>query len=292
MSAMFLWALGCHAPPEAPDGLDDSLAFLFREFHSDDAQVGAGLAGLVTWFDTEGDALLGGHADLDNVGAYELRRLTRDDTVRLAVEGDPDPADAPGVVSVAEMSCALPEAEGLVIRADQQVVFDTTWTAYDRAYDTDRAAYEAADEQVREPIADEDLAAYPGALLLTTNAASASELGYSLTLDLDLRFRHGTFELDGVPTDAYLVLGFMPRPAHTRDDDGENGIAQSYSLDVNVARPGGTTLRVFGAWSELDSPLIAADSPFVLAQGVNESQDAANRMSRICSGEIALPPEP
>lgn len=299
----WLWLAGCHAPPEAPEGLDDSLSLLLRSFHADDDTLAAGLTGLVTWFDTEGEALLGGRADLDNVGAYGLRRLDRADTAQLPVEGDPDPAAAPGVVSVAEMGCALSDAEALVVRPDQHVVFDTTWNDYDRTYVTDRALFAAGEaDPVRDPILDAGdpgdaaaLTAHPDALMLTDNVATASQLGYTITLDLDLRFRHGSYDLDGEPTDAYLVLGFMPHAAFTRDDDGQNGIAQSYSLDVNIAR--GTTaqprtLRVFAAWSELSSPLLAADSPLVLSQGVNTSQDAAERMNAICAGDVTLPPAP
>lgn len=286
------WVLGCR-PPEAPEGLDASLLALLRDFHADDEVLSADLTGLMAWFDADGAEFLDAKADLDNVGAFQLGPLSRAETARLPVEGDPDPALAPGVVSVAEMACGWAEAEALLVRADQQVVFDTTWDDYARTYDTPRRDFEAARADgaapIRDEIGDDALLDHPDTLLVTRNEARASQLTYHMTLDLEVRFRHGTFRIGGEDRDAFLVLGFMPHEGRTDDDTA--GIAQSYSIDVDVSRPGGRTLRVFGAWSQLDSPLLPADSPFVLTSGVNESQDAAARMSAICGGEVDLPRE-
>src|SRR5687768_3545923 len=96
---------GCRHLTEAPSGLEDSLRFLYREFYADDDTVAAGLTGLLDWIDRDGAEMLGGRADLENVGAFELGPLDRSDLARTPVEEDPDPTGAPGVVSIASMAC-------------------------------------------------------------------------------------------------------------------------------------------------------------------------------------------
>lgn len=286
------WLAPACKPPEAPAGLNDSLKYLLREFHSDDASVAAGLSGLMAWFEADGGELLGERADLTNVGSFQVDDLTPSDVSRFSVEGDPDVTAAPGVVSVSEMGCRLERASELLIRPDQAVVFDGTWKTYERGFVTSRATWEGTPLDdvgpVGDAIGEDALDAAPDALLVTDNAVSASEFGFTVTFDLDLRFRHGVFEVDGEPTEALLALSYMPRPS---EGGGGNTIAQSWSIEADLARPGGSTLRVFAAWSELDSALIAADSGPVLAAGVNKAQDTAERLSRICAGEIAIPSE-
>jgi hypothetical protein len=284
---------GCRHLTEAPSGLEDSLRFLYREFYSDDDTVAAGLTGLLDWIDQDGAEMLGERADLENVGAFELGPLDRSDLVRTPVEEDPDPSGAPGVVSVASMACRWERAEGLLVRGDQDVVFEGTWDLYDRAYGTSREVYEAARDEgidpVRDEIPEDGLGDQASALLLTDNTVEASELGYTLSFDVRLQFRHGLWEVQGEERPAFLILGYMPAAAWT--DGGETGLRQSYSIDVNIEDEPGSTLRVFGAWSEMVSPLLPADSPMVLASGVNKAQDTAERLSRICAGELEIAPE-
>lgn len=285
---------GCRTPPPAPEGLTDSLRYLLRNFHEDDDTVAAGLSGLLHWFETDGDALLDAKADVDNVGAFTLEDLQRSDVARFDVEGSPNPADAPGVVSVGEMGCPLARTQELLVRGDQDVVFGSPWQAYDRTFVTPRGAFEAAAldalAPIRDPIPEEDLESHPDALLWTTNVVDSAKLGFTMRFDLDLRFRHGTYALeDGEPVEALLAAGFFPHAAEA--DSGGHAIRQSWSIEADVARPGGRTLRVFGVWSELDSALLAADSPMVLATGVNESQATAERMTQICAGDRTIPAE-
>lgn len=287
-----LGLLACSRPPPAPEGLTDSLRMLLREFHADDDTVSAALTGLMDWFDDEGGELLDAKADLYNVGSFQLELLEPDDIARLPTEHDPDPSLAPGVVSLAEMACKLPRAEGLLVRPDQDVVFEGTWKTYSRDFVTSRGEYEGTDYDavgaIREEIPEEAIDQHPDGLLLTMNHASASKFGFEMEFDLDERLRHGTFDVQGEPTDAVLVLSFWP---HAADAGGGNSIVQAWAIEVDLARPGGKTLRVFGAWSQLESSLIEADSALVLTTGVNEAQGTAERMSGICAGEIDIPPE-
>jgi hypothetical protein len=291
-SLLLFGLVACKRPPEAPAGLTESLTFLLREFQADDDTVGAGLTGVMNWFDEDGAELLDAEADLDSVGAFQLDALTPGDVERLPVDGEPDVALAPGVVSVAEMPCRLARAQELLLRADQDVVFEGTWRSYDRTFVTPRAPWEDAplDEVggVREDIVEDDLGAHPDALLATTNAVVAKDFGMEIGFDLDLRLRHGRFAVQGEPTEALLILSFLPRPSTEVRD---SAIVQSWSIEMDLARAGGRTLRVFGAWSQLESPFLAADSAMVLTTGVNEAQQTAERMSSICAGELEIPPE-
>jgi hypothetical protein len=292
VALLLLSWMACRHLAEAPSGLEDSLHYLYREFYSDDETLAAGLTGLLDWVDADGDELLGERADLENVGAFQLGSLAHDDLLRTPVEGDPDPALAGGVVSVASMGCDWKRAEALLVRGDQDVIFEGTWDSYQRDYDTARSEFEAARdaeiEPVREEILEEELLEKPTALLITRNAVQTTELTFTLDFDLVLHFRHGRWEIQGEEREAFLILGFVPEPSFT--DGGKTGIAQSYSIDVNIAQ-GGETLRVFGAWSELVSSILESDSPFILSSGVNKAQDTAERLSEICAGELQIPGE-
>jgi hypothetical protein len=289
---LLLSLLACRQLAEAPSGLQDSLHFLYREFYADDETVGAGLTGLLDWVDQDGDELLGERADLENVGAFQVGSLSRADVERTPVQGDPDPALAQGVVSVASMACDWKRAEALLVRADQDVVFEGTWDTYQRDYETARSEFEGAREAeiepVREEIADEELLFKPTAVLVTRNEVQTTEITITLDFDLVLHFRHGRWQVQGEEREAFLVLGFVPEPSFT--DGGKTGIAQSYSIEANVAQDG-ETLRVFGNWSELASTFLESDSPMVLSSGVNKAQDTAERMSQICAGELPISEE-
>jgi hypothetical protein len=291
MTWLLVGLTACKAPPDAPSGLDDSVKFLFRDFYGDDATIGAGLTGLLDWFEADGGELLDARADLGSVGAFSLTPLSTDVVAAVEVEGDPDPATASGVVSVSEMACAWEEAEALLVRPDQDRVFEGDFDRYDRRYLTNRAAFEAATDAgefdaQRDALDPSDLTdVEPGSLLLTENAAASTELGVTVPFDLVLHFRHGRYEIQGEDAEAFLILGYFPHEAVS--DGGDTRMVQNYSIEVNVAR-GKKTLRVFANWTELDSSILASDSPLVLTSAVNKSQDSAARVSNLCAGEESI----
>jgi hypothetical protein len=178
------------------------------------------------------------------------------------------------------------------VRSDQEAVFEGPFRGYQRKYVTARGAFESADlgalEEIREEIPEEGLDLQPDSLLLTENQVESSKLGISMNFDLVLRMRHGTYDVQGEPTEALLILGYFPHSAEAESGDVLN---QSWSIEVNLDRPGRRTLRVFGTWSELQSALLPPDSVYVLTTAVNEAQDTSERMSRICAGELDIPPE-
>lgn len=281
----------CKAPPPAPEGLDSSVQHLYRGFYDSDAEIGAGLTGLMDWFDSEGVELLDQRAELDSVGAFSLAPLSREDIAGLAFDGDPDPAQASGVVALAEMGCDWKRAEQLLIRPDQHVVFEGDFDVYDRTFVTAREAYEGASEAesfapIGELLPTEVLSDYPSTLMLTENATSSTDLGVTLPFDINLHFRHGLFDVQGEPTHAFLILSWAPAVATS--DGGNTSMLQSWGIEANLERPGGKTLRVFANWVELESTFVDSDSPVVKTGAVNKAQDSAERLSGICTGDIAL----
>lgn len=290
-------ATGCKKPPPAPEGLDESARYVLREFYSSDDIVGAGLTGFMNWFDEEGYELVGESADSDNVGSFTLGDLSWDDVGHLPLVDDGrSPDDAAGVVSVAFMGCDWTQIEALYVREDQMAVFEGDYEAYNRTYTSSRVAFEDARRSMEIAPVEETAEVFTkglgdlaSAFLLTDNTVTQSTAGITITADMMLHLRHGIFEVQGEDTEASIVFAFTPERAE--GDNGANSLEQSYSVVINIDRGDGETLRVFALWTELDTILVGSDSALVLSAAVNKSQEAADRLSAICAGEIALPAE-
>lgn len=292
-----VFAAGCSRPPPAPVGLDDSARFLLRNFYEDDATIGAGLTGWMDWYDDEGQALLGVDATVDNVSGFELAGVDANDIAMLPVADDGrDLTRAHGVVALADMDCPWADAQGLLVRGDQDVVFSGDMDTYARTFLTSRSTFEGASAAleftpINDPIAILDPAfdATPlqSDLLLTDNHVTSSDIGVTLTYDLVLNLRHGVFQVQGEDMVALLIVTSIPERAESTD---QTTLAQSYSVEVNLSREG-RTFRMLAEWSELDSPLMAPDSPLALSSAVNKIRKSAERMTGICQGDIDIPAE-
>lgn len=308
---MLLLALtACKAPPEAPNGLDDSTTYVLRNFYADDATFQAGLQGFLNWYETDGTALLGEDATLDTVGAFTVGDLTSVDIAHLPVvdeilidpdDGTREPRDlsrAKGVISLAEMDCDWKTAEALLVRPDQDTVFSGDWEGYQREYNTSREAFEGATAsgdytRIAEELKPFDAGFDPGAteatLMLTTNIVDpttvlTSNLGdYEMHLDV----RHGEFDLgDGDPVSGFAIITYAIDAAW--GEGGQNALLQSFSVEVNVARPGDKTLRMLAVWSEPKGAGVDPDSALALNFAVNKATDSSDRLSGICAGEIEI----
>jgi hypothetical protein len=306
-------------PPPAPQGLDESTSYLIREFYRDDAYFQAGIQGFMNWFDTEGYQLVGVEATEDNNDSFTITNLTAADIEQfplLEVEGGRDLECAPGVVSLAEMDCTWQKSEEYLQRTDQDTVFPDNWEGYARTFRTDRAAYEEATasdlyEPVEVDIADPFSSSFSdttidGSILFTRNTVDpAPVLGVNVPeYEMYLDFRHGLWDIDGPdadgdPVHAFAILTFITDD--TYNTAGDNGIRQSYSIEINVERPGNRTLRMFAAWAEPVSPIIPAYEPddpeyepsaLVLNYAVNTSLEASQRLSDVCAGTVEIPAEP
>lgn len=315
---LLLLLSACKTPPPAPEGLDDASRYLVREFYADDATFQAGVQGLMTWFEEEGNALVGVDASIDGstegskpVDAFTVGTLEGSDVVALPLktdlDGGPDAegtttvrdlGSAAGVVSVAEMDCDWKKAEGLLARPDQDVIFDGDWEGYDRSYVTSREVFEGAtsDEKFTEiperldPFADGfDAVPFEASLMFTENQVDPTPLmgvdlpAYPMELDL----RHGIFELaDGSKIGMLAILTYTVDAAW--DPGGSSGLRQSFSIEVDAERPDGKTLRTLAVWAEPVSSVIEPDSPLSLTYAVNKSLASSERISDVCSGKVSV----
>ncbi len=300
--ACVLLFAACEPPPPAPVGLDDSTRYLIREFYADDPTFQAGVQGFVAWFEDEGQALLGQDSNLDNIDAFTVGDLERGDVSHLPILHGRDPAAAAGVVSLAEMACDLPVAEDLLIRVDQYNVFSEDWTTYARTYGTDRNTWQGAmasgafaeiGEEIDPFAAEFDPEPYAPTLLLTRNLANPEPEALGLAdlneYELFLHFRHGTYDLDGEPTAAFLILSYN-RDVVVREGT-DQALDQSYTIEINVARGGGQTLRMLAVWTEVEGGGLSSDEPLVLNMAVDKSQESSERLSQICDGTLEIPAE-
>ncbi|MCB9761725.1 MAG: hypothetical protein H6739_17915 [Alphaproteobacteria bacterium] len=302
----------CSAPPPAPEGLDASTSYMVREFYQDDPTFQAGVQGFMAWYEAEGYLLVGEAADTSNTDSFTIGDLSDEDIADLPlspeiiVDGETGETAAravgnsKGVVSLAEMQCTWTEAEAWLLRSDQNNIFPDDFEGYERDYLTGRGTFadaSAGDEYdpidaPLDPFADGfDGGPYARSLLQTVNQVDPSAVlfadlpAYEMNLDL----RHGRYEVEGEELGVLAILTFNVDAAW--DEGGGNGLIQSYSVEINVERPEGRTLRMLAVWAEPFGGGIEPDSPLALNYAVNKSLSASNRLSEICAGEAEVPDE-
>ncbi len=285
---------GCRPPPPAPEGLQNSLTYLFQEFYSDDATIGAGLTGFMDWFDADGDELLGERADMENVGEFTLDYLSEEDVAYLPIQGSYNLEYAPGTVALSELTCSWDKAEAYLVRTDQDEVFGA-FDTYARSFVSSRSAYENAtdeeefaevDETLTKPYSDSlDLGDLDSTFLFTDNDVSSTEVGVTMEFQLLLNLRHGIYEVQEEDVAAFLILTWMPQRAV--EDDGDNSIEQSYSLELDISRPNGKTLRLMASWLQIEGTF-DHDSDVVKVAGVGKNLDSSERLMDICNGDVTL----
>jgi len=307
-------ASACTPPPPAPEGLDGASSYLVEEFWADDPTFQAGIQGFMNWFDDEGKDLVGEQATIENSDTFSVSALSEANVQHLPldaeivndIEGDEEIrgprviGNAAGVVSLAQMDCGIEETLQYLIRPDQDEVFAGDWEGYERTYVPDadaRAVHEQAMADrtftpIRERIdpfaADFDPSEYLDTLLFTDNIADPTQVlvanlpGYDLNLD----FRQGVYELsDGTEAAAFAIITY--NPAAVWGPAGNNALVQSYSIELNIERDGGT-LRMLAVWAEPKGSGIEPDSALARNYAVNKSLKSSNRVSAICAGEIDI----
>jgi hypothetical protein len=274
---------------------------MVKEFYNEDDRFAAGIQGFMNWFDTEGYLLVGESASDGNTDTFTLNDLEQSDVDHLPIEDyGQDLSRAKGVISLAEMDCTWKEAEAFLLRNDQDAVFAGDWETYDRTYLSDRSTFEQAssnDEypEISEPLSPfvddfntEDVSAN---LMFTLNQADPTPLlGVDLpAYDLYLDFRHGTYVVEDEEISVSAIITYMKEGAY--DEDGDNGLAQSFSVELNIARPNDKTLRALAVWAEPVSNILEPDSAVSLNYAVNKSLASSERISAICGGEEEIPAE-
>jgi hypothetical protein len=299
----------CEPPPDAPDGLDAASSFVIREFYNDDASFEAGLQGFMNWFYDEGEALVGlkptdieTEGDEEGVDSFSVGALTESDVDHLPENPDGSGIEfAGGVVSLAEMTCPWQVAEDFLVRPDQNDVFDA-WEGYDRTYRnsldvfntaTDELSFTAITDTLNPQASGFDHGEWERSILFTENQADADTfLGTNLEpYPLFLDIRHGVFDLadasgEVAPTGVFAILTYVTGMA--TNAAGNNGLLQSYSIEINVQRPGDKTLRMLAVWAEPmlgGTPIHPGDALFnaSLNQSVATSLDQSNQLDEKCT---------
>lgn len=290
----------CQPPPPAPEGLDASSAHMVREFYSDDALFQAGLQGFMQWFEEEGRELMGVDNTAENVNEFQLQPLTDAEVAYMPLNHGRDIGIAAGVVSLAVMNCPIAESEELLLRRDQDVIFDD-WEGYEREFLTPRAEYVAgwtdgfdAIPDVDAPYDGFDGSAYSSALLQTDNMVNASPVPLVGDFDpypMHLDFRHGTYDIAGEPMNIFSILTFIEDSV--TGPAGNNHLYQSYSVELNAELQDGETLRTLAVWIEgaSDGVDIDPDDPLILNSALNKSKKASQRMTEVCEGTYEIPAE-
>ncbi|MCB9666362.1 MAG: hypothetical protein H6732_19785 [Alphaproteobacteria bacterium] len=344
------FAVGCASPPPAPQGLDEAASYMVREFYSDDATFQAGIQGFMDWFDLgspneDGDFAEPGRELLGlkpgqegkEVDAFTVNPLKAKDIEHLPlvdqvvsdvqdgeeIRGPRDISLALGVVSLAEMGCDYARAEALLVRPDQDNVFDGDWAAYARTYSSgagSRAAWEEGmasrtfapideplqpfkeDNSFADGFAPLDLAS---TLLFTDNIVDPTPVtGIDLpAYDLNLDLRHGVFELEladetggnRAPQEVrvFAILTYNPDAVYSQFLNTEYGagLKQSYSIEIAVERPNKKTLRMLAVWAEIIDPLGLPEG-LKLTEAVGKSLNSSNRLTEICEGRDTIDDEP
>ncbi len=293
-------------PPPAPEGLDESAAYMVREFYSDDATFQAGLVGFMNWFEDEGHELIGAESmdEGEFNEAFTVGRLSADDVALLPLEHGRTVSDAAGIVSVADMDCTVTESEDLLVRTDQDTLFSDDWEGYERTYVSSRSAYQDATRDGVFAVSEDDVgrfgddfdnAAVDTTFLLTHNQVNPAPIFGGLA-DLDaypmaLEFRHGNYDINGETVQIYSIITWIAESAS--GPAGNNHLHQSYSIEINAERPDtGTTLRMLAVWAEPEGAGLEPDDPVVLNYAVTKSAGASARLAQICNGEVEVDDEP
>ena len=99
---------------------------------------------------------------------------------------------------------------------------------------------------------------------------------YPLFLD----FRHGRYTVDGEELGAFAIATHMRDPVV---NGAGNGLAQTYSIEINVERPGGKTLRMLTVWAQALTEGITIDDDVARRAAVNKALQSSDDLSALCA---------
>ena len=209
--------VGCKAPPEAPDKLEELAVFLFQHADDDDpAALQAGVENLDLW--------LSKHVDEAREG-YTVTRLSSD-----AIEGvGIDPTLSNGLVGAAVAS-TLPKGPRKVTRAlvlaDPTKVYPDTYETYERTWIDDPDCFVAQDCESAQ---------------MRAHTVSAYPMGLDVTSDFKAQYRWVETE-QGM---AMVQRTWLRKPAEVSQD--WVAVPAQFFLSVNLPQ-GGRTLRLQTTW--------------------------------------------
>lgn len=269
--------------------------------------------------------VLPGQADDENereTNAFTMSELSPEDVALLpldpmiaeTVDGEGnevlqkrDLSMAKGVVSLAEMDCSYERTHNLLTRKDQNNVFALDWDGYERSYQTPVKTFsDAMKAEDFTPITEDlnpfaegfDFAAFGKSILFTDNIVDPAPVEFGINMPeypLELDIRHGVYDLEFAKADGgtvvettrvFAIITYNRKAVY--DEGFRNGLRQSFSIEINVERPNGKTLRMLGVWAEPVGAGLAPDNPILLNAAVGKSLASSDRMSKVCSGEIEI----
>lgn len=213
-------ALGCSPAVEAPSELTDLAAWLYRS--QDEPEVlPEGLAQLDGW--------LAVHAGEEE--GWALPPLTDDDVSEVA-HPDRDLTAALGAVAEAPSTASFEGHTAFVMLPDQSVVNPDDYELFARDLLDGGECFPDA------------------CTVLTTwnDVIKNAAFGVTIPYEYGKDYRRVAYEVDGEERVALVSRGWVPLESF--GDDGQNGILQSYTLDVFLDR-GGEVHRVQAQWSEM-----------------------------------------
>lgn len=223
---------GCKHPEPAPSELTELCAWLY--LHQDDPEeLPEGTGSLQAWLGTRG---------YPGEEGYALPPLTEEDVAEVE-HPDRDLSAAIGAVADAISPAALDSHAAFLVIPDQSVVNPDDYEQFDR-----------------ELLEGEDCFLSRDCELLRTWNTVIKNGAFGVTIPYeygkDYRWVDSTDDT-GLPHAAIVSRGWVPLESF--GEDGNNGILLSFTLDVFLAQPDGTTHRVQAQWSEMELALELPD---------------------------------
>lgn len=302
--------LACKAPPPAPEGLDASARYMIRNFYQDDAVFGAGVTGYLDWFENGGGKELVGLApSLDTVEtSFTVSSLQAEDVAELPldaeivldpagagpeddVRGPRDLSKAVGVIAVDEIACTWQQIEGLLL-GDRPAEIFHAYEAYDRTYLTSASQFFDAsvsgefvpmDSPFNPHDPGADVAHYAPSLLLTDNLADPAPeplVGNLPPFELKIEARHGTYAVNDTPVGLAAVMSYAPGAMW--EENGGDGMRQTFAMEMLAELDGSTTLRMLAVWSEPEILGIDPSTPIALVTAVGQARKSNEDMKAAC----------
>lgn len=219
---MILLLVACHKVPEAPAEIEDLCAWLFA--HQDEPELlPDGLTKLQTWLATRTESEEG----------YQLPPLEPEDVADVD-RPDRDLTDALGGVGDAVSPHSLQSHVDFILLADQSVVDPGDYSKFDRTFLVGGDCFGARDCERTETWND-----------IVKTAAFGVTIPYEYPKD----YQWVDFVANEGDTRAAVVSrGSVAEESF--DESGNNGILQSFTLDVFLERPTGDLHRVQALWTE------------------------------------------
>lgn len=256
-AAPLLLALcACKKVDPAPADLDGLVHFMLANFDvGEQEQLVEGLVNL--------DAAVGGDS-LEETTDGTLSDLTAEEVAHLGRE-DADPTLAQGLVITRPLACTMDQLRAILTYAAQDQLFEGTYDAYSRDYQSDSAAFVAGTDE----------------FLYWDLSYSVSTSGVSYD-EVALGGLRNVFADEENPMgEAIIARTVMTEPA-TFKDGSNKSMGQDYQIEVYWSRASGDLIHVYGLWRQADygSPFTTDNESFqrIIVNGMASWDDDTEKL--------------